>query len=403
VNDGPRGNGRRRNRRRRGGPGRPDGAAQEAARERFRAERGYKPPEAPERPSQAPELEASARLDAAAPAPLPRERAPRDSLDAAPAIAWGDDADAPTPEIRLAADLPAAEVGPERGDAGPGLAGAPALVDAIEVRFRGSGKRYVYDAADRDYAIGEEVVVEAEHGGAAIGVVAGPAARRPAPFSPVRRVLRRPDADDRRGVERNAARAAEVRLTARAIARDLGMPIKVFRAELNLAGNKATIYFSSEDKVDFRQLLRELGARTRLRIELRQTGVRDEAKLIGGIGSCGLELCCSTWLPSFAPVSIKNAKDQGLVLNPTKVSGQCGRLKCCLVYEQATYAELRKGLPRVGKRVVTSDGEGRVVEVDVLRQRIRVSLVHGELKVYAADAVTAMFPSQAAPRPEPES
>ena len=99
--------------------------------------------------------------------------------------------------------------------------------------------------------------------------------------------------------------------------------------------------------------------------ELRQTGVRDEAKIVGGIGSCGRELCCTTWLPAFVPVSIKHAKDQGLVLNPSKVSGQCGRLKCCLVYEQATYAEARKGLPKLGKRVVTETGDGRVVEVDV--------------------------------------
>ena len=116
--------------------------------------------------------------------------------------------------------------------------------------------------------------------------------------------------------------------------------------------------------------------------------------MVGGIGSCGQELCCTTWLPAFVPVSIKNAKDQGLVLNPAKVSGQCGRLKCCLVYEQETYAELRKGLPKLGKRVVTEQGEGRVVEVDVLHQRVRVSLVQGDMQVFAAHEVRPMFPSQ---------
>jgi cell fate regulator YaaT (PSP1 superfamily) len=132
--------------------------------------------------------------------------------------------------------------------------------------------------------------------------------------------------------------------------------------------------------------------------------------MVGGIGSCGLELCCTTWLPEMVPVSIKMAKDQGLVLNPTKVSGQCGRLKCCLVYEQATYAEMRKGLPKLGKRVITPHGEGRVVEVDVLRQRIRVATGPGEFHVLTAAEITPLFPSQqpgrpttdAEPEPEPE-
>jgi cell fate regulator YaaT (PSP1 superfamily) len=125
--------------------------------------------------------------------------------------------------------------------------------------------------------------------------------------------------------------------------------------------------------------------------------------MVGGIGSCGQELCCTTWLPEMVPVSIKMAKDQGLVLNPTKVSGQCGRLKCCLVYEQATYAEMRKGLPKLGKRVITPHGEGRVVEVDVLRQRIRVATGPGEFHVLAAGEVTPMFPSGNQPRARSEA
>jgi hypothetical protein len=121
--------------------------------------------------------------------------------------------------------------------------------------------------------------------------------------------------------------------------------------------------------------------------------VRDEAKAVGGIGSCGLTLCCTTWLPDFVPVSIKMAKDQGLVLSPTKVSGQCGRLKCCLVYEQSAYAELRKGLPKLGKRVIGARGEGRIVEVDVLRQRVRVSYGPGDTEVVPAGEVKPLFPS----------
>jgi hypothetical protein len=170
--------------------------------------------------------------------------------------------------------------------------------------------------------------------------------------------------------------------------------VKVFRAELVGGRNdRLMLYITTEERVDLRELVRDLSSATSARVELRQLGARDEAKAVGGIGSCGLTLCCTTWLPEFVPVSIKMAKDQGLVLNPTKVAGQCGRLKCCLVYEQAGYAELRKGLPKLGKRVVTARGEGRVVEVDVLRQRVRVSYAPGESEVLVAADVKPLFPS----------
>ena len=159
-------------------------------------------------------------------------------------------------------------------------------------------------------------------------------------------------------------------------------------------GAKLNVYYTSDERLDLRDFMRDVGAASNgARIEMRQLGVRDEAKAVGGIGSCGLTLCCTTWLPDFVPVSIKMAKDQGLVLSPTKVSGQCGRLKCCLVYEQAGYAEMRKGLPKLGKRVVAARGEGRVVEVDVLRQRIRVSYGPGDTEVLPASEVKPLFPS----------
>jgi cell fate regulator YaaT (PSP1 superfamily) len=187
-------------------------------------------------------------------------------------------------------------------------------------------------------------------------------------------------------------------------AAQLRLPLKVFRVEK--AGQKLNVYYTSDERLDLRDFVRDVGTATGLRLELRQLGVRDEAKMVGGIGSCGLTLCCTTWLPDFVPVSIKMAKDQGLVLSPTKVSGQCGRLKCCLVYEQAGYAEMRKGLPKLGKRVISAKGEGRVVEVDVLRQRIRVSYGPGDTEVLPASEVKPMFPSghqqgQAHHEPEP--
>lgn len=153
--------------------------------------------------------------------------------------------------------------------------------------------------------------------------------------------------------------------------------MKLVRAEFNRSGSQVSFYFSSEDRVDFRGLVRDLARQLRARIEMRQIGVRDQAKKVGGIGLCGRELCCSSWIHRFAPVSIRMAKDQGLALNPQKVSGVCGRLLCCLNYEQQAYKELRQGLPKIGKRTQTPLGEGRVREVNVLRGKVRVQLPAG--------------------------
>ena len=346
---------------------------------------------------------------------------PPDEDDAGPSAAaaqspdeaWGDDSAAPTAEVTLAADLPpdppaddldpvtAALESPDGAD--PDAAGAPPrslqVCNLIGVKFTSAGKIYLFDAGDDAYPVGEEVVVDTERGPRVGRVAVAPVRQETNRSGLLRRVLRRPSRADQRRLDANRERAEDALRAAKQSARELGLAIKVFRAELSLGGGKALIYFSSDDKIDVRRLMRDLSQKLHLRIEVRQTGVRDEAKMVGGIGSCGQELCCTTWLPAFVPVSIKNAKDQGLVLNPTKVSGQCGRLKCCLVYEQATYAELRRGLPKLGKRVVTASGEGRVVEVDVLRQRVRVSLVGGEAEIFEARDVQPMFPSQPGGRP----
>src|SRR5262249_18216827 len=196
----------------------------------------------------------------------------------------------------------------------------------------------------------------------------------------------------------------------------LRLPLKVFRVEVLTPsgssgssgqlgrGARLNVYYTTDERLDLRDFIHDVSAALGgARVELRQLGVRDEAKAVGGIGSCGLTLCCTTWLPEFVPVSIKMAKDQGLVLSPTKVSGQCGRLKCCLVYEQAGYAELRKGLPKLGKRVISARGEGRAVEVDLLRQRVRVSYGRGDTEAWPDNDVRPMFPSGNQPRlSEPE-
>lgn len=316
-------------------------------------------------------------------------------------VEWGRDDDGPAAAVSLAPSLPA-EAGDEadpstqqldlatdtRGPRGD-------VVSVIGVRFAAAGRVSLYDSGGAYYAVGEQVLVDGERG-PRVGTVAVASERRTTGDRGLRRVMRLANAGD---VERELPSAERARQALR-LAKDrtaaLNLPVKVFRAEFLGNGgrnDKLLLYITTEERIDLRDLLRDLGNATNARVELRQLGARDEAKAVGGIGSCGLTLCCTTWLPEFVPVSIKMAKDQGLVLNPQKVAGQCGRLKCCLVYEQAGYAELRKGLPKLGKRVISARGEGRVVEVDVLRQRVRVSYGPGESEVLPAGEVRPMFPS----------
>jgi cell fate regulator YaaT (PSP1 superfamily) len=314
-----------------------------------------------------------------------------DSRPSTPAEPWGDDRDAPTPEVKLAPDLPVEARDPDGEDiAGDlDLPPPPGIVTNVAgVKLVASGKIYDADAGDATYRVGERVLVEHDRG--SIVATVAIASSRQLVTEPIRKIIRRAEARD---VPPDQEKQSEDALKfAKERARARKMPIKVYRVDVQPSGGRAVCYFSSEDRIDFRELVRDLTNQLRLRVEMRQTGVRDEAKMVGGIGSCGRELCCTTFLPRFEPVSIKMAKDQGLVLNPTKVTGQCGRLKCCLVYEEAAYAEARKGLPKLGKRVSTPAGEGRVAEVDVLRRRIRVSFQPGEFLTFPAESVTAMAP-----------
>jgi cell fate regulator YaaT (PSP1 superfamily) len=219
-----------------------------------------------------------------------------------------------------------------------------------------------------------------------IATVAVPSAPRPAGAA-LPRILRRAEPRDLAHLAAEEQKTADALAFARARAAARGLPMKLFRAELQPAG-RAQFTFSAETRVDFRELVRDLAAQLHARIELRQVGARDEAKLVGGIGSCGRELCCSTFLPKFAPVSIKMAKHQSLALTPSKVSGQCGRLKCCLVYEDAAYIEAAAALPKPGRRVVTPEGTGRVGDLDVLRGRVRVYYDDKPPKVFPATELT---------------
>jgi cell fate regulator YaaT (PSP1 superfamily) len=267
---------------------------------------------------------------------------------------------------------------------------APASINVAGVKLTPTGRTLACDAGGLTLRRGERVVIEDDRG-PELATVAVPSAPRPA-AAPLPRVLRLADARDLARAEANERRAAEALALARERARERGLPIKLFRVEFHHGGARATFYFAADARVDFRDLVRELATKFHVRVEMRQVGARDEAKLVGGIGSCGRELCCSTFLPRFAPISIKMAKHQNLVLNPTKVSGQCGRLKCCLVYEDANYVEAAKTLPKQGKRVTTPDGAGRVGDVDVLAGRLRVYFEDRPPKVYAAAEVRLLSP-----------
>ncbi len=344
-----------------------------------------RPGPAPPRPAAGPPRPEDAELDGGE----ADDRTPARPLERVADARWGDDSDAPTPEVKLQPDLPGDE-----DDGEPVWPDAPprpgVLANVCGVKFSVGGKIYEVDAGDATYAAGDAVIVETDRGPLQAAVAI--ATRREIVPEPLRRVLRRADARDLENVGRYVDRAREALRAAKERAHTRRLPVKMFRVDILPGGQRAIVYFSADERIDFRDLVRDLAHDLRLRIEMRQTGVRDEAKLVGGIGSCGRELCCTTFLPHFDPVSIRMAKDQGLVLNPTKVSGQCGRLKCCLVYEEAIYREMRKGLPKMGKRVTTPAGEGRVAEIDVLRQRIRVAFEPGEFQTFPADAVAALAP-----------
>ncbi|HSH44300.1 MAG TPA: regulatory iron-sulfur-containing complex subunit RicT [Longimicrobiales bacterium] len=261
----------------------------------------------------------------------------------------------------------------------------------VEVSFKGNRRGYY--AADRpDLSVDSHVLVEADRGEdlgrvTAVGAIAerkctGCSTGCAAP-TPSRRVLReaRPEEVERSVVLRSDE--PRVRRVTRDKVRRHNLKMKVSEAEWQFDRNKLTIYFTAERRVDFRELVKDLARTFRTRIELKQIGVRDEAALLGGVGRCGRELCCSTWLRELKPVSLQLAKDQHLSLNPAQISGCCGRLMCCLTYEHSAYVEARKRFPREGKWLTTAQGRERVVAVDIWRERVVLRDEHGERRTVA--------------------
>ena len=248
----------------------------------------------------------------------------------------------------------------------------------VGVRFKNVGKIYYFDPGNLNTDMlvqGTNVIVETGRG-AEFGVIALEKRNKNIEdvVLPLRKVLRIATDDDLRQEEANRAREDDALIICEEKIKFHDLEMNLVDAELSFDLSKIIFFFTAEGRVDFRELVKDLAATFRMRIELRQIGVRDEAKMISGIGICGRELCCALFLDEFQPVSIKSAKDQGLSLNPTKISGICGKLMCCLKYEEATYLELMKGMPGVGDVVRTVDGDGEVLSLNILRRTVRVAV-----------------------------
>lgn len=243
-----------------------------------------------------------------------------------------------------------------------------------------------FDAGDLTLQIGEEVIVESDKGLMMGRVLSLPCEkeRRFVLKSP-KKVVRKATPEDLEQFERNRQLEREAFQFCLQKIGEKSLSMKLVKTEVLLDRSKILFYFTAEKRVDFRELVKDLAAQFRTRIEMRQIGVRDEAKMICGLGSCGRELCCSKFLNRFELVSVKMAKEQNIALNPTKISGLCGRLMCCLAYEYPTYVELKKNLPKVGKHIVTRLGKGKVIRQNVLNQTITVELEEGgEVTIHAS-------------------
>ncbi len=254
------------------------------------------------------------------------------------------------------------------------------MITVIGVRFRKAGKIYFFDPADMEINQGDYVIVETargiEFGKTVLGVTEVAEDRVIQPLKPVIRVATKEDFEIAAENKEKEKMAFDICLEK---IKKHNLEMKLIDAEYTFDNNKVLFYFTADGRIDFRELVKDLASVFKTRIELRQIGVRDETKVLGGIGICGRPLCCHTYLTEFSPVSIKMAKEQNLSLNPTKISGVCGRLMCCLKNEQETYEELNIKLPNVGDSVVTNDGlKGEVQSVSVLRQLVKVVVTVGK-------------------------
>lgn len=245
----------------------------------------------------------------------------------------------------------------------------------VGVRFKPAGKIYDFSCGAFVLEIGDAVIVETEQG-LGFGTVATP----PMPIeerqskSPLKKVFRLADTEDFAQRESNMEIEKQAYEYCLDSIRDLGLEMNLFSVESAFDAGKLTFFFTAEGRVDFRELVKLLVKRFRVRIEMRQVGIRNQAKMCGGIGRCGREICCTAYMEKFEPVSIRMAKEQGLSLNPTKISGLCGRLMCCLMFENDTYLQLKKKFPKIGKTVITEQGNGKIIRHNIIQNRVTVKL-----------------------------
>lgn len=258
----------------------------------------------------------------------------------------------------------------------------------VAVQVHRAGRIYTCDAGQIPLEAGDHVVIETEHGNLLGTVIALPQARADEGSNGVQRIVKKADAYDLERTERNRIRERDALRTCLELIAARGLPMKLIKAEQAFDASRITFYFSAEARIDFRDLVRELAHLLHTRIEMKQVGARDEAKLVGAAAPCGRELCCANWLRDFGTVSVKMAKAQALSLNPSKLAGICGRLKCCLRFEYDSYIALGRALPSLGSKVTALTGEGVVTRHSILRQTVTIRREDGsEIEASLADLV----------------
>ena len=249
------------------------------------------------------------------------------------------------------------------------------MITVIGVRFKQVGKIYYFDCGDMHIELDDKVVAETERGVECGRVVVMPKSIDENDLDPTpKKIIRKATKGDLSKLEENKRKEKHALEVCEKKIKEHNLDMKLISTEYTLDGSKLLFYFTADGRIDFRMLVKDLAAIFKTRIELRQIGVRDESRLLGGLGVCGREFCCSSFLSEFQPVSIKMAKEQGLSLSPNKISGTCGRLLCCLKYEQEAYSDLLKKTPKIGAIVTTPEGKGRVVDQNILTGKLLISL-----------------------------
>ena len=253
------------------------------------------------------------------------------------------------------------------------------MTEVISVKFKETGRAYYFSPAGKAVKVGDSVIVETQNGNE-FGIVSegNHKVEDESVVQPLKKMLRFANEKDFKKLEENKKKEAEAFTLCEKLVEEHKLDMKLVEVEYSFDGGKIIFFFTSEGRVDFRELVKDLAAKFHTRIELRQIGVRDEAKMLGGIGICGQPYCCKQFLSDFQPVSIKMAKEQGLSLNPTKISGSCGRLMCCLKYEQDAYEYLNSFTPHVGATVKTKDGLATVIDVNLITGNLYVKLIDSD-------------------------